>query len=59
MKITTTVTVEIERADGSYTKTVERQQATAGDNPRFEAAESAKAVEAAAAAINRRIEGDR
>ena len=56
MKITATVTVEVERTDGSYTKTTERRDHICGDNPRFEPAECAKAIEATTAAINRRID---
>jgi hypothetical protein len=56
VKITTTITVEVERADHSYTKTVERREHVGADNPRFEADESAKAIEATAAIINRRLD---
>lgn len=55
MKITTTIAVEVERADGSYTKTTERLEHACGDNPRHEAAECISAISEAAAAINRRI----
>jgi hypothetical protein len=55
VKITTTITVEVERADGTYTKTTERRDHTCGDNPRLEAAECAQAINAATAYINRRI----
>lgn len=56
MQITTTITVEVERTDGTYTKTVERREHHCGDNPRYEAGECAKAIEASTEAINRRIE---
>ena len=56
MKITTTITVEIERTDGTYTKTTERHETTCGDNPRFEGAECAAAVDATTAIIKDRID---
>lgn len=56
MKITTTITVEVERTDGTYTKTVERRDHDCGDNPRYEAGECDKALAEAIDAINRRIE---
>ncbi|MCX4750981.1 hypothetical protein OG455_41605 [Kitasatospora sp. NBC_01287] len=56
MKITVTITVEVERADGTYTKTTERRETTTGDNPRFEVDECAKAIDATATVINRRID---
>jgi hypothetical protein len=55
VKITATIIVEVERTDGSYTKTVERRDHTCGDNPRLKAAECAKAIDATTAIINRRI----
>ena len=55
MKITTTITVEVERADGSYTKTTEQREHICGDNPRFEPAECATAIDAVTAIINRHI----
>lgn len=56
MKITVTITVEVERPGGSYTKTIERYEHSAGGNPRFEAEECGKALEATTEAITRRIE---
>jgi hypothetical protein len=57
VKITATIVVEVERTDGSYTKTVERRDHKCGDNPRYEAAECAQAIDAATAIINRRTKG--
>lgn len=56
MKITTTITVEVERYGGSYTKTVERYEYEAGGNPRFEAEECLRGIEVTVEAISRRIE---
>lgn len=56
MKITTTITVEIERADGTYTKTTERHETNCGDNPRFEAAECVHAIDATSVIIKDRID---
>jgi hypothetical protein len=55
VKITTTITVDIQRADGNATTITERCESHAGDNPRFEAAECAQAVDAAVVVIGRRI----
>ncbi|MEZ0090024.1 hypothetical protein [Streptacidiphilus sp. EB129] len=55
MKITATIIVEVERTDGSHTRIFERRDHKCGDNPRLEAAECAKAIDATTAIINRRI----
>lgn len=36
MKITTTITVEVERPDGSFTSTTEQREHHCGDNPTYE-----------------------
>jgi hypothetical protein len=56
VKVIVTIAVEVERADGSYSKTVERRDHACGDNPLYESTECAKAIDAATTVINRRIE---
>lgn len=44
MKITTEITVTVERADGTMTSVTNRTNKSAGDNPRFERDEVTAAV---------------
>jgi hypothetical protein len=55
MRITTEITVTVERADGTTTTITERREARGGGNPRYEADECAKAIQAAVDTVNQRL----
>jgi hypothetical protein len=58
MKITVTTSLRIEQEDGDSTTIVETVRDTGGDNPRFEAAESARVLVVTAERVLDRMGGE-